>query len=100
VSDLTEVERDAQLAAQALARLSAYVRCRGDERDSAALNLADEGAVAAERVLAYLREVRGKGDGVAAAYPPRLGPWRDWVPPRGHLLDRQNVRRAHGDPGE
>jgi len=59
-------------------------------------------------VLAYLRTLRGAGDGDAVVVPPRLGPWREWVPPRGLLLGGGPVperrvgemqpRRA--DPGE
>jgi hypothetical protein len=46
---------------------------------------------------------------VAVAVPPRLGPWRDWVPPRGNLLGETAAtprvqetprRRRRYDPGE
>ncbi len=104
MSELSEVERDAQLAALALARMSSYVRARRDHDDPAAAALADEGVAAAARVLAYLRDVRGNGDGAATAYPVRLGPWREWCPPRGHLLEdpgrQAGGRRWRGDPGE
>src|SRR3712207_8114534 len=45
-------------------------------RDGALRVLAAEGVDAAERVLAYLRELRG-ADGEADGYPVRLAPWRD-----------------------
>jgi hypothetical protein len=60
-------------------------------------------------VVAYLREQRGAGDGEMAAVPPRLGQWREWVPPRGHLFGVSvDVPRPNGvlpqprrcDPGE
>jgi hypothetical protein len=104
VGELSDMERDAQHAAEALARLAAYVRLRGDERDTPARQLAEDGAVAAERVLAYLRDLRGWGDGVATAYPQQLGPWRHWSPQRGYLLEAPDRRarspRHGGDPGE
>ncbi len=104
MGDLSDTERDAQRAAEALARLASYVRMRGDERDAPARQLAEEGAVAAERVLAYLRELRGSGDGVAVAYLQRLGPWRKWCPPRGRPLDLPDQHAGSpqygGDPGE
>src|SRR4051812_29536644 len=104
------MERDAQRAAQALASL--FVRLRGDET---LRTFAAEGVEAAERVLESLRQLRGAGDGEAVAYPERLGPWRNWCPPRGHVLDgppadprtdrpdmaarRAAAARRHGDPG-
>jgi hypothetical protein len=103
VAELSEIERDAALMAEVLAGLSAYLRCKGDGKGTAAVHLADEGTAAARRVLAYLRELRGNGDGVAAQYPPRLGPWREWCPPRGHVLDspaRRVDTRRRCDPGE
>ena len=39
-----------------------------------------------QRLVAYLQSLRRAGDGEAAAVPQRLGPWREWVPPRGHLF--------------
>lgn len=105
MSDLSDMERDAQQVAQALASLTAFVRLRGDGGRDALRMIAADGADAAERVLAYLRELRGSGDGGAAAYPARLGPWRDWCPPRGHVFEghppeRVVARRWRGDPGE
>ncbi|GAA0802277.1 hypothetical protein [Spirilliplanes yamanashiensis] len=106
MSDLSDMERDARQVAQALASLSAYVRLHGDSGDAALRMLAAEGSDAAERVLSYLRELRGSGDGEATAYPQRLGPWRDWCPPRGHVLDSVAApqpavaKRLRGDPGE
>ena len=79
-----------------------------DDLYRALLSLAEDGGVAAERVLAYLRTLQGAGDGAFASVPPRLGPWREWVPPRGHLVagigsarrieDLPQPRRF--DPGE
>jgi hypothetical protein len=72
------------------------------------LSLAEDGGIAATRVLAYLRELRGAGDGETVAVPPRLGQWRDWVPPRGQLFGAtMGARRIdevpqprRSDPGE
>jgi hypothetical protein len=96
--DLSDVERDAAWVAEALNN-----HLPGSEASAAA-----------RRVLAYLRTLRGAGDGVATAVPARLGPWREWCPPRGYVLHghparvplRADVRadvRADlrgGDPGE
>jgi len=97
---LPDAERDACDVLQALTGLAGLLRRAvadppgPDRRDPdvddarrVMLNLAEDGGVAAARVLAYLRELRGAGDGEAYAVPPRLGEWRDWVPPRGHLFD-------------
>ena len=112
MSDLPDAERDAHDVVQALAGLAALLRGADVEPDDEArvlLTLAENGGLAAGRVLAYLHDLRGAGDGVAAAVPPRLGPWRDWVPPRGDLFgDRGRNRRVdeiphqprRGDPGE
>jgi hypothetical protein len=121
VTGLSDAERDACDVVQALAGLAALLgRPIGDlpaldPSDPAAaearrtlLNLAEDGGVAAGRVLAYLREVRGSGDGEAVAVPPRLGQWREWVPPRGQLFGTAaRVRRTdevpqprRSDPGE
>jgi hypothetical protein len=104
--NLSDVERDAALAAQVMAGLAAQsaVRTLGiDDGDRTYRELVEEGHVAAQRVLAYLRALHGPGDGAAAAVPSHLAPWREWCPPRGHLLrapqDRV-PRRCHGDPGE
>jgi hypothetical protein len=70
--------------------------------------IAEDGGLAAARVVAYLREQRGAGDGELAAVPRRLGEWRNWVPERGHIFGMaageprpdgvSNPRRS--DPGE
>lgn len=113
VSGLFDAERDAGEVVRLLAVLAARLRARdgdlGAERELTAL-LAEDGGAAAARVLAYLRELRGAGDGVAAAVPPRLGPWRDWVPPRGSLfgapagpatrIEEFPRPRRRRDPGE
>jgi hypothetical protein len=106
--DLSDVERDAVQAAEALAGVADHLASRGPDIGNGAGDLvmralADEGSAAAERVLAYLRTLRGPGDGAATAVPTRLGPWRNWCPPRGYVLrdDRQRVPRLRGgDPGE
>jgi hypothetical protein len=122
VSSLSDAERDACDVMQALAGLAALLRRPGDDLpgldpdDPAAaemhrllLTMAEDGEVSAARVVAYLRELRGAGDGDLAAVPPRLGPWRNWVPPRGHLFGLQpDPRRPanevphprRSDPGE
>jgi hypothetical protein len=112
VSSLPDVERDAGEVVRALAGLTALLRKGGvevDDETRVVLNLAEESGLAAARVLAYLRDLRGPGDGVAVAVPPRLGPWRDWVPTRGHMLkSRSHPHRIDeipnqprgGDPGE
>jgi len=112
VSNLPDAERDASDVAQALAGLAALLGRRGAELDDEArglLRLAEDGGLAAARVLAYLRDLRGAGDGIAAAVPPHLGPWRDWVPPRGsvfggrvpgHRLNEIPNQPRRGDPGE
>jgi hypothetical protein len=106
MTDLTDTERDAVQAAEALAGLADHLAARGPELGDGEVvfrALAAEGSAAAERVLAYLRQLRGSGDGVASAVPTRLGPWRNWCPPRGHVLRGPGDRvpyRGHGDPGE
>jgi hypothetical protein len=122
VSNLPDAERDACDVVQALAGLTALLRITGpgqddvpgcddmalDEARQKLLSLAEDGGAAAARVLAYLRMLRGPGDGAAVTFPARLGPWREWVPSRGHLLgDPGGVRRVGGlpqprrcDPGE
>jgi hypothetical protein len=115
VSGLSDAERDACDVAQALAGIAALLaRPATDRADPAIddarrmlLNLAEDGGVAMARVLAYLRMTRGPGDGAAVAVPTRLGQWRDWVPPRGHLLGWTGAERRMGtvqprrsDPGE
>lgn len=96
MTNLPDTERDACDVVQALGGLAALLaRLQPDDPafDDAVRvlrNLADDGSVAAQRVVTYLQTLRGAGDGEAAAVPPHLAPWRDWVPPRGHLL---------GEPG-
>ncbi|HET9519083.1 MAG TPA: hypothetical protein VFO77_15280 [Actinoplanes sp.] len=103
--DLSDAERDAVQAAEALAGVADHLAARGPDlgtgdRDVVMRALADEGSAAAERVVAYLRTLRGPGDGSATAVPTRLGPWRNWCPPRGHVLRESPVPRRRGDPGE
>jgi len=97
---LSDAERDASDVMQALAGLAALLRrpavdlpggLASDEPSDEEvrrmlLGVAEDAGVAAARVVAYLREQRGNGDGDLAAVPPRLGPWREWVPPRGHVF--------------
>ncbi|MEV4347606.1 hypothetical protein AB0J83_24390 [Actinoplanes sp. NPDC049596] len=122
MTSLSDAERDACDVMQALAGLVALLRRSAadipglDADDPAAddarrllLGLAEDGGQAAARVVAYLREQRGAGDGELASVPPRLGPWREWAPPRGHLFGvAPSTRRAPNevpqprrcDPGE
>ncbi|GAA0447359.1 hypothetical protein Ade02nite_85180 [Paractinoplanes deccanensis] len=99
MTSLSDAERDACDVMQALAGLAALLRRSAadipglDADDPAAedarhllVSLAEDGSQAASRVVAYLRELRGPGDGDLTPTPPRLGPWREWVPPRGHLF--------------
>jgi hypothetical protein len=113
VSSLPEAERDAGEVVQELAGLAALLHGRDlvlDQDTRVMLSMVLEGSVSAVRVLEYLSALQGAGDGVAAAVPPRLGPWREWVPTRGYLFgetaDAPRVkeelprpRRRH-DPGE
>lgn len=111
VSSLPDAERDASEVVQVLAGLAALLRGRNlspDDDIRVMLNMALDGSVSAARVLAYLRALQGAGDGVAAAVPPRLGPWRDWVPARGNLFGEtaggprieELPRPRRQDPGE
>ena len=115
MSSLSDAERDASDAVRALAGLSAMLNRSSttpvdpelDEIRRTLLALAENGGNAAVRVLAYLRMARGAGDGEAVAVPPRLGLWRDWVPPRGHVFGRTvaeprigGVHPRRCDPGE
>jgi hypothetical protein len=121
VTSLSDAERDASDVMQALAGLAALLRRpTGDpsgldlsdpvvaEAHRLLLSIAEDGGVAAARVVDYLREQRGAGDGELAAVPPRLGQWRQWIPPRGHLFGvSADIRRAANevphprrDPGE
>ena len=112
MSSLPDVERDASEVVQMLAGLAALLRGRDivlDDDARVMVTMALQGSVSAARVLEYLRGLQGSGDGAATAVPPRLGPWRDWVPSRGHLFGetaaappREELpqhRRGH-DPGE
>ncbi|MET0425405.1 MAG: hypothetical protein ABW046_16090 [Actinoplanes sp.] len=122
MTGLSDAERDASDVMQALVGLAALLRRQGataaarvgpDDPDledarRVMLSIAEDGEQAAARVVAYLNDQRGAGDGDLVAVPPRLGQWREWVPPRGHLFGvaapvRRNdevpqPRRA--DPGE
>ncbi len=122
MSSLPDAERDACDVLQALAGLAAILARplpdEPDNRDRAEraqedarrvmLSLAQDGGEAAQRVVTYLRSLQGPGDGASAAVAPRLGLWRNWVPPRGdlfgsvravhHIGDAGHHRRA--DPGE
>jgi hypothetical protein len=115
VSSLPDAERDASDVVQALASLAALLSRPLSEADdpfdaharATLRGLAEDGGSAAVRVLEYLRALRGAGDGEAVAVPPRLGQWREWVPPRGHLLGGPAPERRVGemhprrpDPGE
>ncbi|GID25523.1 hypothetical protein [Paractinoplanes brasiliensis] len=121
MTSLSDAERDACDAMQALVGLAALLRRPAadvpglDPADPAAddarrllLSLAEDGGQAAARVLAYLRTQRGAGDGDLVAVPPRLGQWREWVPPRGHVFGLPEVRPTanevpqprRSDPGE
>lgn len=121
MTSLSDAERDACDVMQALAGLAALLRRAEDELpgtgpdDPAAaearrlmLGIVEDGGVAAARVVAYLREQRGAGDGELIAVPRRLSSFRDWVPPRGHLFGVPGgVRHSNGvpqprrrDPGE
>jgi hypothetical protein len=115
VSSLSDAERDACDVVQALAGLAALLALPAGGRPDpeledarrTLLNLAQDGNTAAVRVLSYLRALRGAGDGEAAAVPPRLGMWRDWVPPRGDLFGSAHGtrigevhHRRRSEPGE
>jgi hypothetical protein len=135
VTGLSDAERDACDVVQALVGLAALLRRPAEDlsgsflsdlvspdpvsrdplsRDPASdearrllIGIAEDGGAAATRVLAYLRDLRGAGDGEAVAVPPRLGQWRDWVPPRGHVFGTPGIPRANevpqprrSDPGE
>lgn len=109
MTGMWDAERDAYDAAQALAGLAALLaREPGEEEHDLLLSMARNGEAAAERVVAFLRDQRGAGDGDLAAVPTRLAPWRDWVPTRGHLFGATTASRRPGevpqprrcDPGE
>ena len=122
MSNLPDAERDACDVVQALAGIAALLgRPLAGETESTdphdpalaearrvLMNLAEDGGAAAQRVVSYLRSLRGPGDGEAAAVPPHLGPWREWVPPRGNLFGSLGTTHRIGelpqprraDPGE
>jgi hypothetical protein len=114
VTSLPDAERDACDVVQALGGLAALLRrLQPDDPDfddalRVLRSLADDGSAAAQRLMTYLQALRGAGDGEAVAVPPRLGAWRDWVPPRGHLLGGPSTSHRIGelpqprrtDPGE
>ena len=113
MTGLWDAERDAGDVARVLDGLAAILR-----RDSVDLSdpdlcrrlrdLVEDGGATAARVADYLGRLRGAGDGAAATVPPRLAPWRDWVPARGPLASpSMRLRRTdevphprRGDPGE
>ncbi|KUL40733.1 hypothetical protein [Actinoplanes awajinensis] len=98
MTGLWDAERDAGEVVRALAGLAALLNQDpadpGPDEETLRImrQLAVNGAASASRVQGYLHEQRGAGDGDAAAVPPALGEWRDWVPPRGHLF---GARRGH-----
>ena len=121
MSSLPDAERDACDVQQALAGLAALLARLPVSADDAGrsdadldgarrvlLNLAEDGGLAAQRVVEYLRTLRGAGDGDAMAVPPRLGEFRNWVPPRGQLFGWPDTAHRVGelpqprrcDPGE
>lgn len=115
MSSLPDAERDAGDVVQVLAGLAALLARPASEPEGEAAaharatlrSLAEDGGAAAARVLDYLRTLRGAGDGELVAVPPRLGPWREWVPPRGFLIGSPVPERRVGemhprrtDPGE
>ncbi len=116
MSGLPDAERDASAVVQALAGLAALLNrpaagadpVASDDARRVLLSLAEDGGAAAQRVLAYLCSLRGAGDGDVVAVPPRLGPWREWRPPRGMLFGDRSAPSRIGefpqprrcDPGE
>lgn len=104
VSSLPDVERDACDVVQALAGLAGLLQAMAsggpvpEHTRGTVLRLVEDGGESAARVLAYLRGLRAAGDGEAVAVPPRLGMWRDWVPPRGNVLGNAGGLRP-GDLG-
>ena len=111
MDELSEIERDAEQAARTLAMLGHRLADAGPDERRLREPALDAGAAAA-RVLAYLRELRGAGDGAALAHPDRWIAWRDWYPPAGGGWQRRGWVRVNdlgrsghrqsvrGDPGE
>ncbi|GAA1632753.1 hypothetical protein [Actinoplanes couchii] len=108
MTGLWDAERDASEAVRVLAGLADLLREDGTVDRRALLTLTENSGAAMDRVVEYLRRQCRAGDGELAGVPPRLSPWRDWVPPRGDLFGTSGVtRRADGvpqprrcDPGE
>ncbi|GIF03145.1 hypothetical protein [Actinoplanes siamensis] len=99
MTGLWDAERDAGEVARALTGLAALLgrdpASPPPDADTLRImrQLLESGSSSAARVQGYLREQRGAGDGDAVVVAPVLAPWREWVPPRGHLLG------AHRQPG-
>jgi hypothetical protein len=121
VSSLPDAERDALEVVEVLVDLATLLAhpLPGEsdaDRDDRALaevrrillRLSEDGGEAALRLLDYVRGLRGPGDGAAVQVAARLGPWREWVPPRGHLFGAPGVAHRisdlphprRSDPGE
>jgi hypothetical protein len=121
VSSLPEAQRDAAEVHQALSGLVALLSRLPGARDvhgrpdpvledarRALAGMAEDAAVSAERVVAYLQSLSRAGDGEAFAVPLRLGPYREWVPPRGYVFGAPDAAHRIGelpqprraDPGE
>lgn len=100
MTGLWDAERDSGEVARALNGLAALLGRDpdGPPPDAETLRivrqLVDGGASSAARVQDYLRELRGAGDGDSVAVPPVLAPWREWVPPRGHLFKARRREEA------
>lgn len=90
MSSLSDAERDAHEVVRALTALSTLLSrtdgAEGAETRRLLSRLAEDSGASAERVLAYLRDLRGPGDGEAVAVPTRLGLWREWSPTCGNVL--------------
>ena len=101
MSGLSDVERDAERAAQALRVAVAYLSGDTGGISSPQAVLAGEGLAAVERVLAYLGRLRRPGDGASTPYPGATA-WQDWCPHRTPgLTSRPPLQHpGHGDPGE
>lgn len=105
MTQLSEFERDAERAVQALRIAADYLSGENYEgygavspRESV---LFHEGLAAAERVLSYLGSLRRPGDGASAPYPGWSSMWHDWCPHRApRLTGGFPLRHRHGDPGE